>query len=72
MLHTKLMKIGPLVPEKKIFEVVLPHGRGSHLGHVTNIIFIDFHFLVSKCIHTNGLEVSERSKLYNHRRFLEA
>ena len=24
------------------------YGRGGHLGHVTSIMFIDFHFLVPK------------------------
>ena len=33
------MKIGPPVPEKKIFEVFFTiFGRGGHLGHVTSIM----------------------------------
>ena len=47
----KFMEIGPLVPEKKIFEGFLTiYGRGSHLGHMT-IIIIPFHFLVPKSLH---------------------
>ena len=34
MLHNKFCGIGPLVPEKKIFNI---YGRGDHLGHVTHI-----------------------------------
>ena len=43
------VEIGPLVQEKKIFELFFTlYGRGSHLGHVT----IDFHFLVPESLHT--------------------
>ena len=27
-------------------------GQGSHLGHVTSILLMDFHFLVPKNLHT--------------------
>ena len=42
------------------------YGCGRHLGHVTDIILIYFHFLVSKSLHTkygrNGPVVSKNSK----------
>ena len=44
-------EIGPLVSEK-IFEGFLPYGHGGHLGHVTSIILIYFHFNVPKSLHT--------------------
>ena len=59
MLHTKIMQIGPLVPETKIYKVFTIYGHGGHLFHVTNIIkkniFISFslkvyiHILVKNC-----------------------
>ena len=45
------MEIDP-VPEK-IFEGFFTiYGDGLHLGHVTMIISINFHFLVPKSLHT--------------------
>ena len=42
------------------------YGCCDHLGHVTDIILIYFHFFVSKSLHTkygkNGPVVSEKSK----------
>ena len=29
------------------------NGHGSHLGHVTSIMLMNFHFLVPKSLHTN-------------------
>ena len=29
------------------------YGRGGHLGHVTSIMLINFHFLVPESFHTN-------------------
>ena len=47
------MEIGPPVPEKKIFETVFTiDGHGGHLGHVTSIMLITFHFLVPESFHT--------------------
>ena len=40
------VKIGPPVLEKKIFEGFTIYGRGGHLGHVTRIMYTNFHFLV--------------------------
>ena len=45
------LEISPPVPEKKIFEGFLPYRRGGHLGHVTSIISLDFHFLVPESFH---------------------
>ena len=48
------VKIGPPVPEKKIFEGFFTiYGRGGHLGHVTSIMSSDFHFLVPESFQKN-------------------
>ena len=41
MLHAKFKIIGLLILEKKIFKGFCYHG--GHLGHVTLIIYINFH-----------------------------
>ena len=47
MLIPSFVEISPLVPEKKFFEGFFTlYGHGSHLGHVTSIIIIYFHFNV--------------------------
>ena len=61
------IKNGPLVPKKKIFlSVYTIYGHGSHLGHVTSIMLMNFHFLVPKTyiknLVENGQVVSEKSK----------
>ena len=61
------VEIGPLVPEKKIFEWVYSiYGHGGYLGHATSIMLIKFHFIVHKSLRTkfgeNGSVVSEKSK----------
>ena len=35
-----------MVPGKKILKCFIIYGHGSHLGHVTSIILMKFHFLV--------------------------
>ena len=40
MQHTKFQDIGQLGLEKKIFDI---HGHCGHLGHVTQLIHINFH-----------------------------
>ena len=35
------------------------HGHGSHLGHVTSIMFINFHFLVPKIINKIWLKMAQ-------------
>ena len=47
------VEIGPLVPEKKIFEGFFTiYGHGGHLGHVTSIMSSDFHFHIPKSFDT--------------------
>ena len=44
--------IGLLVPEKKNLKCFTIYGHGGHIGHVTSIIFINYHFRVrlhTKC-----------------------
>ena len=42
------------------------YGRGGHLGHVTSLMSINFHFLVSESLHikfgSNGPVVYEKSQ----------
>ena len=44
-----VMEIGSHVLKKKILRGFTIYKSGGHLGHVTNIILINFHFLVPKC-----------------------
>ena len=47
------VEIGPLVPEKKIFDFFFTiYGRGGYLGHATSNMSLDFHFLVPESVHT--------------------
>ena len=50
------MKISPPVLEKNIFEgfyhIFTIYGHGGHLGHVTRIMLINFHFLVPESFQT--------------------
>ena len=62
------MKIGPPILEK-IFEgfFFIIDRQGGYLGHVTNIVLINFHFLLHKRLHAKfGKKwlkvVSEKSK----------
>ena len=46
------VEIGLLVLGKKFLKGVLPAiGHGRHIGHVTSIKVINFHFLVPKSLH---------------------
>ena len=46
------VEISPPVPDRKIFEGFLPYmGRGSHFGHMTSIMSINFHFLEPESLH---------------------
>ena len=38
--------------EEDFLKVFTIYGHGSHLGHVTSIVFINFHFLVPKSFNT--------------------
>ena len=47
------VEIGLPVLEKKIFKGFYHiYGRDGHLGHVTSIMSLDFHCLVSESFHT--------------------
>ena len=53
MLHIKFPGNRPAGSGEEIFYRVFNiYGRGGHLGHVTSIIFINFHFLVPESFHT--------------------
>ena len=59
------MKIDPPVPEKKIFEGFYTiYGHAGHLGHVTSIMLLNFHFLgpehFIQNLDQNGTVVSEK------------
>ena len=45
------MEIGLPVPEKIFERFFTIYGRGGHLGHVTIIMSLDFHFLVPESFH---------------------
>ena len=54
MLHTKFFKvIGLLVLEKKIFKGFTIYGHGAHVGHVTQLICINFHSHSPSRFHIN-------------------
>ena len=47
MLHTKFPKNRPASSgEEDFLRVFTIYGHGGHLGHVTRIMLINFHFLV--------------------------
>ena len=52
MLHTKFDENRPASSEEDFRRVFTIYGHGCHLGHVTSIILINFHFLVSESFHT--------------------
>ena len=53
MLHTKFRGNRPAGSGEKDFKRVFTiYGHGGHLGHVTSIMLINFHFLVPKSFHT--------------------
>ena len=65
MLHTKFRGNWPAGSgEEDFLRVFTIYGRGSHLGHVTSIMLINFHFLVPESFHAklvqNGSVVSEK------------
>ena len=62
------VEIVSLVPGKKIFKGFFTiYGHGGNLGHVTRImlIYINFHFHVTKSLHlvNDAPVVSEKSKV---------
>ena len=58
MLHTKFRENRPADSGEEDFRrVFIIYGRGGHLGNVTTIMLINFHFLVPESFHTKfGLE----------------
>ena len=46
MLHTQFRGNRPASSGEDFLRVFTIYGRGGHLGHVTSIMFINFHFLV--------------------------
>ena len=53
MLHTKFRGNRPAgYGEEDFGRVFTIYGRGGHLGHVTSILLINFHFLVLESFHT--------------------
>ena len=52
MLHTKFRENRPAGSgEEDFWRVFTIYGRGSHLGHVTSIMSINFHFLEPESLH---------------------
>ena len=53
MLHTKFLGNQPAGSREDDFlRVCTIYKRGGHLGHVTSIMLINFHFLVPESSHT--------------------
>ena len=47
MLHSKFQGYGFIGSgEEDFFEVFTIYGHGSHVGHVTQLIYINFHFFI--------------------------
>ena len=52
MLHTKFRGNRPARSGEDFLRVFTIYWRGGHLGHVTSIMLINFHFLVPESFHT--------------------
>ena len=53
MLHTKFRENQPTGSgEESFLRVFTIYGHGGHLGYVTRIMLINFHFLVPESFHT--------------------
>ena len=52
MLHTKFRGNQSTGSGEDFRRVYTIDGRGGHLGHVTSIMFMDFHFLVPGSLQT--------------------
>ena len=53
MQHTKIRENRPAGSgEEDFLRVFTIYGHGGHLGHVTRIMLINFHFLVPESFHT--------------------
>ena len=66
MLHTKFLGNPSTSSGEDLYRLNI-YGCGGKLGHVTDIILIYLHVLVSKSLHSkygkNGSMVSEKSKV---------
>ena len=51
MLHTKFRGNRPAGSGEEDFKCFTIYGHGGHLGHVTSIMSLDFHFLVPESFH---------------------
>ena len=59
MLHTKFRGNQP-AGSGEDFKGFLPiYGCGGHLGHVTSIMLINFHFLVPESFHKNLVQIGK-------------
>ena len=52
MLHTKFRENRHTGSGEDFLRVFTIYGHGGHLGHVTRIMLINFHFLVPESFHT--------------------
>ena len=52
MLHTKFRGNQPAGSGEDFSRVLTIYGHGGHLGHMTSIVSLDFHFLVPESFHT--------------------
>ena len=52
MLHTKFRENRPAGSGEDFLRVFTINGHGGHLGHVTSIMLIFFHFLGPESFHT--------------------
>ena len=52
MLHTKFCENRPAGIREDFLRIFTIYGHGGHLGHVTSIISINFHFHVPRNLHT--------------------
>ena len=69
MLHTKFRENRPTGSgEEDFLRVFTIYGHGGHLGHVTRIMLINFHFLVPESFHT---KLSSRSPVVSEKIRLE-
>ena len=51
MLHTKFRGNRPAGSGEDFLRLFTIYGRGDHLGHVTSIMLINFHFLLPESFH---------------------
>ena len=47
-----MLMLSLFFPEKKILKCFTIYGQGSHLGHVTCIILMNFQLLVTTSLHS--------------------